>query len=286
MISYLIQVAVTCLIGILLPTLIWLLNLRTTGSTTPLLKKYQTLIFETNGFLSITFLVGAIFHYSDSPSVLEACFLSSLVNTQLFITIGMIWSQWADTMMNKSNVGSPYILYHFAIFIAQLATLCTIKLKHKAQYVDMAKECHKQHQLIDLSTSVAQFSDGTTALKWIGIGLGIGFCAVFLIHVLLSPWKKLRSKIPSWVKEYGLILLYFLVMVVYVVAIVMGVIPTEKVRRLVRQTSMIRSEKLGYGQTTAVLIWFPFFFACLKKTISWSCLYVIFGTCANGRKIT
>jgi hypothetical protein len=88
-----------------------------------------------------------------------------------------------------------------------------------------------------------------------------------LIPVLLAPWKKLRSKIPSWVKEYGLILLEFLVLVGYVVAIVVNVIPTETVRKLIRQTSVVRGEKLGYGQTTAILIWFPFFFSCLKQTI-------------------
>jgi len=55
-----------------------------------------------------------------------------------------------------------------------------------------------------------------------------------------------------------------------------GVIPKnfyrlEEARKLVMQTSGAQpagEEKWGYGQTTAILLWFPFFFSAIKEIIS------------------
>jgi len=268
-----IQVALICLLGVLVPGLVWLLNIycsprsHSAAPSTILLRKIQKLLLETNGFLAISFQVAAIFAYTKTPSVLEISFISNLMNFQLTIIIGILWAQFADNTINKTYLGWPWTLYYFTLFGALLATTCAMKIQNKIVYENLAKECHKQHQFVDVSSSL---NDGAGIAKWLGIGFAIGVGIAFFFPLLILPWKLVRNKIPEWLKKHGVNILFCFILWVYVADIIMSVVPTEQVRKLVKQTSgpQTSEEKWRYGQTTAILLWFPFFWSSIKETIS------------------
>lgn len=284
MVSSLIQVALFSGFGILLPGIIWLLNKRSTANFAPstiLLRKFQTLLFETSGFLMITIFVTAIFTCSQAsnPSVTELTFISSLLGFQFWCIFSVLMSQSADKSINQVQVSGQLQLFYYVLFIAQLVTSTFIKIPNHSVYKALAKECHKQHQFIDVISSVI---DGRETSKYVGIGLGGGVCFIVLVvlgftyitHIpplLARPCKMVWSRIPTWLKNYADINFNFLLIGLYAGDIPLQFYRLEKVRKFGLQMSGAQragEEQWGYGQTTAILLWLPFFFSAIKETIS------------------
>lgn len=284
MISSLIHVTLFSVFGILLPAIIWLLDKRSTAKVAPstiLLREIQTRLLDTSGFLMISIFVAAISTCSQAsaPSIMELTFLCSLVDLQLWYIIGMIFSQSADRSMNQAHAGRNLPHYYYALLFAQFATSSSIKIPHLSVYKDLAKECHKQHQFIDVISSV---SDGAELPKHVGIGFGItlcflvalGLCATYITVVpprLARLWETVWIRVPSWLKNYAHIIGQFFVIGMYVGLLPLNLHRLEKVRKLAVQTSGAQptgEERWGYGQTTAILLWLPFFFSAIKETIS------------------
>jgi hypothetical protein len=210
---------------------------------------------------------------------MELTFISKLVDFQFWCIIGMLFSQSADNSMNETQAGGKWQLCYYALIFTKFVTSSFIKIPNQSAYKTLAKECHKQHQLIDAISSV---SDGELKLKetGIGFGIGVGFIVCIILGVtystyiplvLVRQWKMMWRRIPSWLKNYAHIIIQFFVIGLYAGEIPMSFYRLEKVRKLALQTIEAQptgAEKWGYGQTTAILIWFPFFFSAMKETIS------------------
>ena len=270
MISYFIQVALVCLFGALFPIVIWLFNslsCKVAIRRTPLLRKLQKSVYEINGFFSISLLVASIVRWRQVPSVMETVLISYVVWVQLLIFTTMLFAQLCDNAMNKASLGWEWQLYYLAIGIAQLATSCVIEVPNRKIYKDLATQCRTQHHFINLSTYLPASEKGTMTLKWYGIGVSGGL----LISVLGIVFGKFLLKItPAWLRKHGEVTFFIIILLMNVSSIVVNAIVVGDVRNILKKLSgdQLPDNGWGYGQTTAVLLWVPFFWSLLKETMS------------------
>lgn len=272
MISSMIQISLICLLGILLPGLIWFLNHRSPhpiAPTTVLLRKLQLHFFATNGFLSISFLLAIIVIYTPTPrpSVLEISFLSQFSSLQQAAMLGTIWAQFADSMLNGTSARWQWIVYYCAIFIAQSALTTSIKIPHLKVYKSLGKECHRQNQFAIVAFLHSSTANDNGSMKWLGIVFGIGIGIAILSPLLIVPGKWIWNRVPELLKKYGHVVWLGVSLWIYVAATVLSALTTEFARFLVKETSA-SEVKWGYGQTTAILLWIPFIWAVVKETRS------------------
>jgi hypothetical protein len=278
MISSSIQVILFSAFGILFPIIIWALNKLSAPEPAPsisLLRKLQSFSLKTSGFVIVSFLITAFTTSSQvsNLSILERTFISSLVDFQLWCILGLILCSNADHSLNKTRVSWELLMYYYILFFAQMATSSTSKIPDKDVYSLLAKECHKQHQFINVISSGV---DGGDKLKWMSVGGGIGICFILFVifgsahvpAVLATPFKIMWRNIPAWVKRHADIVSHFVMVLGYAGTIPLNLYRLNRIRNLVLQTSQSVEESWGYGQTTAVLLWFPFLFYAVKETIS------------------
>ncbi|KAE9373303.1 hypothetical protein N431DRAFT_406712 [Stipitochalara longipes BDJ] len=270
MISYLIQVALVCQFAVLLPITIWLFNIfswKVAIQRTPLLRKLQKSVYEINAFFSISLLVASIVRWRQVPSVMETVLLSYVVWTQLLILTTMLFGQLCDSVMNKTNLTWQWLVYYMAIGIAQLLTSCVIEVPNRGVYKDLATQCHSQYGFINLSTYLPASEKGTTTLKWYIIGALIGL----VIGILTGVFAKIIAKIcPAWLMKHGEITFDISVLLLNLISVVGNAVITEDVRGKLIKLSGDQLPDAGwsYGQTTAILLWLPFFWGVVKETIT------------------
>jgi hypothetical protein len=270
MISYFLQAALVCIFGALLPIFIWLINLfpwKSAIRRSPLLRKLQNSFYETSAFFSISLLVASIVRWRQVPSTMETVLISHVVWIQLLIVSLLLFAQIADYVMNKSHLGWEWQVYYISIGAAQLATSCVVEVPNRNVYKDIAMQCHQQHQFVDISSYLPTSEKGITALKWYIIGAVGGL----VLGILSGAFKKVLFKItPKWLQRHGQSTFFVLVLLLNLVSIVINIMAIEHVRDLLKKLSGDQLPDSGwtYGQTTAILLWLPFFWASIKETIS------------------
>jgi len=274
MISYLIQVALTCQFAVLLPILIWLFNIfswKVAIQRTPLLRKLQKSVYEINAFFSLSLLVASIVRWRQVPSVMETVLLSYVVWTQLLILTAMLFAQLCDSVMNKINLTWHWQVYYVAIAIAQLVTSCVIEVPNRGIYKDLAVQCHSQYDFMKLSNYLPTSEKGTTTLKWYIIGSVMGLT----LGILSIAFAKFIAKFcPAWLRKHGEITFDITVLSLNLFSVVLNAIVVEDVRdKLIKLSGyQLPDDGWSYGQTTAILLWVPFFWGAIKEII---CKYLL-----------
>ncbi len=279
MISSLILAPLFFFFGVMFPGIIWLINNSSTAKVAPstiVLRKIQTQMFKTSGFIMVSFLVAAISTYKNNqdPSIMELKLISTLVTSQLWYISIMICLGNADRIINKTESVNDLRLYYYALFIAHLETLDHIKIPYKSVCKTLAKECHNDYEF----NAISWIMDGRriSRLATITFCASAGLLVILGLGIVLAPgflarlWK-MWGKILSWLKRYSGIILYLFAIKLYVFIISANAYELAFVRSLVIETGGVQpagEEKWGYGQTTAILLWFPFFFSAIKETIS------------------
>ncbi|KAN0098706.1 hypothetical protein V8E51_014369 [Hyaloscypha variabilis] len=269
-ISYLIQVALVCQFAVLLPVLIWLFNIfswKAAIQKTPLLRKLQKSVYEINAFFSVSLLVASIVRWRQIPSVMETVLISYVVWTQLLILTTMLFGQLCDNVLNKTNLTWHWQAYYLAISFAQLVTSCVIEIPSRGIYKDLATQCHSQYDFMNLSSYLPTSEKGTTTLKWYIIGSAIGL----VIGILTIAFAKIIARIcPAWLLKHGEITFDISVLSLNLFSVIINAIVVEEVRgKLIKLSGdRLPDDGWSYGQTTAILLWLPFFWGAIKETIT------------------
>jgi hypothetical protein len=247
-----------------------------------LLRKLQKSVYEINAFFSISLLVASIVRWRQVPSVMETVFISYVVWVQVLIISSMLFAQLSDYSMNRSNLSWDWNVYYLAIGIAQLVTSCVVEVPHRSVYKELATECHRQHQFINVSAYLPASEKGTMTLKWYIIG-AVGGLALGILSGALS--KVLHRIIPEWLRKHGETIFLVSVLLLNVVSVIANTIVTEYVRGLLKKMTgdQLPDNGWSYGQTTAILLWFPFFWTASKETISWYPILIFSSAYADGR---
>jgi hypothetical protein len=188
----------------------------------------------------------------------------------------MLFAQLSDNVMNNNHLGWEWHVYYFAIGIAQLVTSCVIEVPHRSVYKELATQCHNQHQFIDVSTYIPASSKGIGSLTWLIIGMVGGLVLGFLSGFLSATLGKIT---PKWLRKHGETIFLIVVLLLNLTSVVSNTIVTEYVRSLLKKMTgdQLPDHGWSYGQTTAILLWIPFFWTVLKETMSrfpWPKLFV------------
>jgi hypothetical protein len=270
MISYYIQVALTCLFAYLLPVAIWLFNVFSWKAgirATPLLRKLQKSVYEINSFFSISLLVASMVRWRQVPPVMETVFIFYMEWNQMSNTFFMLNALLYDGIINKATLTWDWILYYAAIALAHLIASCVIGIPNRATYRDLATQCKIQQQLLDIADLITASEQVTTTLICIILVLGIS-----LVLVILAGFsdKTLMRFIPARIKKQGngtfaigllLMEVFFAIFLAHLFAEIRGIL-----KRL--SGDQLPENGWGYGEVTAILLWVPVLWSFLKETMS------------------
>jgi hypothetical protein len=158
-------------------------------------------------------------------------------------------------------------VYYIAIGIAQLATSCVVEVPNRNVYKDLATQCTNQYQFVHVSSYLPISEKGTTTLKWYIIGAVGGL----VLGIFSGAFGKILLKItPKWLRKHGETAFFVFFLLLNLLSIISNTIVTEHVRDLLEKLSgdQLADNGWTYGQTTAILLWLPFFWAAFKETIS------------------
>jgi hypothetical protein len=217
MISYILQAALTCLFGPLLPFLIWAAHLhsyRPIGSLSPLLRKLQTVLYDINVFFSVSLLLAAVIRYRQLPSILEIIFLSALVNMQTVALVTPILVQLYDNDIHNTPIRPLWAFFQICLIFVQFGTSYSISLPQSAfpTYFEMAKTCHNVHHIQDVSYYFSSEATAKNTVKWYAIGFAIGIGYIFFLFLIVAfqlrfdtiirrIWVKMT---PKWLRKHGM----------------------------------------------------------------------------------
>jgi hypothetical protein len=183
----------------------------------------------------------------------------------------MVFAQLCDQVMNKSHLTWEWQLYYIAIGIAQLVTSCVIEVPNRGIYKDLATQCHAQYDFVNLSSYLPASEKGKTSLKWYAIGLFIGLA----VGILTGVFAKVLLRItPMWIRKHGEVTFMIVVLLLNLVSITGNAAVTNVIRGTLIQLSgdQLADNGWSYGQTTAMLLWAPFFWNVFMETL---CKYSI-----------
>lgn len=174
MISYILQIGITCFFGLVVPILAFTIKRRSWTHLDKLakfLRKLQSPANEVNAFFCITVMISAIVRYTEMPPIIEILFIQELVNMQCFIMFTLLIAATYDSRSNKVPVKTSHIIYNIALMFAQTSATSAVALPHKAYatYHEVAKACHDIRGYKDVSFYFATTSSGSW--KWFGIGI-------------------------------------------------------------------------------------------------------------------
>jgi hypothetical protein len=280
MISYFFQAGLTCLFGPLLPIVIWLLNLRLEEDAirkiSTLLRKLQASVYGINVFFCISLLIAGVVRYRQVPSIMEIIFISTLVEVQVLVIMSILCAQLYDYFLNQSTLGAAWNSYYSLISCVQVAFGYSISVPARVfpVYFKLANECHTQKQFINMASYFALTSNKSSTLKWWSIGLLIGFAFAVLPKLLAKFFRWIKSILlrimPGWLKRHGESIFMILVLLLYVYDVLSASIRLNTIRNWIEKIvgARFQDDQWGYGQTTAVLLWVPFFWDAIKEMTS------------------
>jgi hypothetical protein len=113
-----------------------------------------------------------VLHFQDK-SILEVTFTSELLSMQLVLIGTMLWAHYGDYLMHNrsgSKLGRPWNFYYIGIFIFQVIATSVVCFPDKtvSVYKQLAKECHIQQGLVDISGHLGTSSTGNSPAKSLG----------------------------------------------------------------------------------------------------------------------
>jgi hypothetical protein len=265
MISYYIQVALICLIALLLPVAIWLFNVFSWKAgirTTPLLRKLQKSVYEINSFFSISLLVASMVRWRQVPPVMETMFIFYMEWNQMSNTIFMLYALLYDRSINKATLTWDWNLYYAAIGLAHLIATCLIGIPNRATYRDLATQCKIQQKMLNVADLITVSEQLKTALMCSILVLGIS-----LVLVNLAGFFR---KTPQKPKKQGNrtiaigILLIMVAMPIHLAQLL------AEIRGMLKKLSgdQLPENGWGYGEVIAILLWVPLLWSLLKETMS------------------
>jgi len=235
----------------------------------PLLRKFRDKVWVINAFFSLSFLLAICIRYSKTLPVIEIAYLSSLINLELIITYALYFGKMVDVTANGQKQNPRDFLY-MLIAAAQLIALCTISIPDRSVYQEIAKQCYDQHNFVDISFYLNS-ANGKEILKWYSVGIGafLGGAIIIAILAKVQVFKTVWNMVPAWFKKHGLAIVEMLFLGLYSAAAIGDLILAEYGRQTLIESmgDQERNGDWGYGQTTAILIWFPVLWSALK-TIS------------------
>ena len=190
--------------------------------------------------------------------------------------MSMLFAQLYDYFLNQTTLGLSWNIYYFLISFSQIGVGYSVDVPSYVfpVYFKLANECHTQRQFINMAAYFAPTTNKSSTVKWWGIGLAIGFVAGVIARFLkpLYRWlKRMLLKImPEWLKTHGVSIWLVLVLLLYVCDLIMASIKLNTIRNWIAKIGgdQFQDNQWGYGQTTAVLLWLPFFWDALKQLIS------------------
>jgi hypothetical protein len=269
------QVVLVTVFAAFLPGFVWLvtfLSWKGCIRRIPLFRKIHKSLYIISAFFTLSLLLSTIVLQSHAPPVLEVVYISKLLNLELFVVICMLFTQLADNIMNKKNLGWPWNLNYITIAGALLVTSCTVSIPNQAIYHELATECDNQKQFVNVGSAIKDFSSGTDGLKWYGIGVAIGLGGSILSGILslFRFWRWIWSWVPAWVKKHGDVLFFGFFPLWYAMTIILLAVLIETPRSLIKETRgpMYQGNDWGCAQTTPILLWALFLWNAVMETAS------------------
>jgi Ca2+/Na+ antiporter len=279
-IAYIFQTVLTSIFGPLLVVYFWVINFRSglrIHSISPLLKDLRKVVYETNAFFCMSLIIASFVRYHQLPTILEIIFMSELVYVQGFIVFVMLICELCCKVLLKEELHKLWILYYTAIMLTQMFESYSFSIPSSdfPIYYQIAVACHKTRHFVDISKYFAPTLNSRAALKWLLIGFAIGFAAQLGISVFMGMFYEslrrfMRRILPRWLIKNGDNLFHVLILVAYFVDLILDSRSLIVTRKLIRAAAgdSFQDDDWGYGQTTAVLLWAPFFWKLTVKGIS------------------
>ena len=105
---------------------------------------------------------------------------------------------------STSKAGWEWKFYYIVVGIALLITSSIINPSDStlSVYKSLAKECQNQDLLSGISSYLPASASGTSALKWLGVGLAIGVGLGILSCLLVVPFTRLYAWVKSIITEF------------------------------------------------------------------------------------
>jgi len=276
-------VALACLFAGTLPEIIKLIDIRSWSAAIraiPLLRKLQKLFYQISAFFSVSILIACMVRYYQNPSALEIIMFQYLLFAQFMVDITLFYCHIQDLTINdnkvsRSTVSGKLLIYYLALSLATLGIGAAMDPPHRTTYYDFAKACHSQRDLPKVESWFEE--SGTVLPKWFGIGCAIGVALVivgFILVAILAQVGIIRrfvNMLPAWLRREWFTIFALPFFAYYVLNLIFLTMRTNALWELVKEASgqqYSSSNKWGYGQITAILIWFPFFWTAVSGTIS------------------
>ncbi|PVH72662.1 hypothetical protein DL98DRAFT_595823 [Cadophora sp. DSE1049] len=272
MISYYLQVALSVLFGPLLPFVIRISKKR---SFQPVLRRVSLLeklllsVVQTSLFYSCSLYIAAVVRYAQSPSISESVILRPLLRFQLATVSFLLCGLVLEWRLKDFRVPFEWLLYSVMIILIQGLTCLILEIRvptmpedDRKYYSRLATACRTRGG----DTGPFYGSNGYFYVTGRSVGVTaflIGLPGLWLVMYLIpKSWKRLPEPAVRrihWKKiKLGLsgLVLFFL-----------SVLLASCIRLLVNVSAEVNENNWGYGQTTAVLLWAPFFFEVVTETI-------------------
>ncbi|KAK0099659.1 hypothetical protein ONS96_008155 [Cadophora gregata f. sp. sojae] len=273
MISYYLQIALSVLFGPLLPFLIWISKKRSFQPVlrrVALLEKLLLSVVQTSLFYSSSLFIAAIFRHCQSPSISEYVILGRLLKLQLATMSFLLCGLVLEWRLKEFSIPFEWVLYSVVIILSQGLTCVALEQgfpvmvdEDSMYYFQLSDACDdidgNGGPFYGFKTDIFYFSRGETGMTALLIALPGIWLVMYLIP---THWKRLPEPAMRrlhWKKiKLGLSALIFLFLSYLFAGCIMLSVS-------VSQT--VQENEWGYGQSTAVLLWAPFFFEAISNTI-------------------
>ncbi|KAF2711625.1 hypothetical protein K504DRAFT_532188 [Pleomassaria siparia CBS 279.74] len=279
-IAYVLQVAVVCIFGPLLPILIWLLNLTTPTRQKEVLEEslysLRKRVYDTHLLWSTFLFFSAIVNFQRHLPVLEAVFSSNLVQLQCYVSGVMSLSGPYHKTFTGKEVYMPLSWFlsfsdYAQMIIAAWAYTRTPTINNAG---DIALACHRLRGTIDVSREIQ--SAGGSLFTFLSVSIALT-CVLGLMTTLLFifglVWtfpvqargfvhRASEIQVPHWIRNN----VANIARAAYLLCRACWLMPFARSLFRVRVVEMEMSgvryldNEWGYGQTMAVLMWTPFVF--------------------------
>jgi len=273
MISYYLQVALSILFGPLLPLIIRVAKKRSFQPVlhrVSLLEKQLLSVVQTSLFYSSSLYIAAVVRYAQSPSISESVILRPLLRFQLATVSFLLCGLVLEWRLKEFRVPFDWLLYSVVIIIIQGLTCLILEIKvptmkrdDREYYSRLARACRTRGE----DTGPFYGSNGYFRMSGSSVGLTallISLPGLWLaMYLIPKSWKRLPESAMRrihWKKiKLGLSTIVLLLLSYLLAGCIM---------LLVDVSGEVKENNWGYGQTTAVLLWAPFFFETIAETVS------------------
>lgn len=210
--------------------------------------------------------------------------MNRLLQSQSNYLLGLVFLQSADQSLNGTQISGPLLFYYYALLVAQYATTFSNQMRNHSVYQEVGRECRKQREVVNVLGSTLTGGE-TAAAMGIGVGIVVGIVIIVVLCVtyrdsmppfLANMWRKLGQIVPSWLKTHWSAIFNIGLVAIYALNTLLNIHLLYDQRALIlkmNETKTGQETNWGYGQTTAIVVWLPFFYSAAKETMSRCYLY-------------